>query len=380
MTAPAHVPARLGAYYFAYFTYLGAFVPYFSLWLAAQGFGAAQIALVLAMPPLARIFAPTLWGWLADHTGRQREVVILSAFAVAAGFALLFAARSAVAMALILFLMSALSAGAMPLVEATTLAALRGGAGSYGPIRMWGSIGFILAVLGCGAWLDRAGVGQVLPIVFGLALLVCVASFGVPAGTRHEAAQGGERIFAVLWRAEVVALLAAGMCMAVAHGAMYAFYSIYLEAAGYSKSVIGALWTLGVVAEVVVFLRLPQLMGRFSLRALLIASFACAAVRFLAIGWGVEWIALLAAAQLLHAATFAAYHAASIAAVHRLFPGRIAGRGQALFSSLSYGLGGAIGTLLAGWTWVALGPSSSFAVSALFGAVGAMLVAWKVRV
>lgn len=380
MTAPAHVPARLGAYYFAYFTYLGAFVPYFSLWLAAQGFGAAQIALVLAMPPLARIFAPTLWGWLADHTGRQREVVILSAFAVAAGFALLFAARSAVEMALILFLTSALSAGAMPLVEATTLAALRGGAGSYGPIRMWGSFGFILAVLGCGAWLDRAGVGQVLPIVFGLALLVCVVSLGVPAGARHAAAQGGERIFAVLWRAEVLALLAAGMCMAVAHGAMYTFYSIYLEAAGYSKSVIGALWTLGVVAEVVVFLRLPQLMGRFSLRALLIASFACAAVRFLAIGWGVEWIALLAAAQLLHAATFGAYHAASIAAVHRLFPGRIAGRGQTLFSSLSYGLGGAIGTLLAGWTWAALGPSSSFAVSALFGAVGALLVAWKVRV
>ena len=243
-----------------------------------------------------------------------------------------------------------------------------------------GSIGFILAVLGTGVWLDRAGVGQVLPIIFGLALLVCVAAFGMPAGTRHEAERGGERILAVLWRADVIALFSAGMCMAAAHGALYAFYSIYLEDAGYSKSVIGTLWTLGVVAEVVVFLRLPQLMRRFSLRVLLIASFGCAALRFLAIGWGVEWIALLAAAQLLHAATFGAYHAASIAAVHRLFPGRIAGRGQALFSSLSYGLGGAIGTLLAGWSWVAIGPSSSFAVSALFGAAGALLVAWKVRV
>jgi len=380
MKLSAPVSARLGAYYFAYFTYLGAFVPYFSLWLVAQGFGATQIAMVLAMPQLARIFAPTLWGWLADHTGRQREVVILSAFAVAAGFALLFAARSATEVALILFLTSVVAAGAMPLVEAATLASLRGAAGAYGPIRMWGSIGFILAVLGTGAWLDRAGAGQVLPVVLALALLVCGAAFGVPAGTRHEPGQGAERIAAVLRRAEVLALFGAGMCMAVAHGAMYAFYSIYLEAAGYSKSVIGALWTLGVLAEVVVFLRLPQLMRRFSLRGLLIASFACAAVRFFAIGWGVEWIALLAAAQLLHAATFGAYHAASIAAVHRLFPGRFAGRGQALFSSLSYGLGGAIGTLLAGWTWAALGPSSSFAVSALFGALGAALVAWRVRV
>src|SRR4029077_14728443 len=100
----------------------------------------------------------------------------------------------------------------------------------------------------------------------------------------------------------------------------------------------------------------------------------------LAIGWGVEWLGVLAVAQLLHAVTFGAYHAASILALHRLFPGRIAARGQALFSSLSYGLGGAMGTLLAGWSWVALGPSSSFALSALFGAGGAVLVAWKVRV
>jgi PPP family 3-phenylpropionic acid transporter len=161
---------------------------------------------------------------------------------------------------------------------------------------------------------------------------------------------------------------------------MYAFYSIYLDAAGYSKAMIGALWTLGVVAEVIVFLRLPQLMRRFSLRALLIASFLCAAVRFAAIGWGVEILAVLAVAQLLHAATFGAFHAASIAAVQRLFAGRLAGRGQAIYASLTYGLGAAAGTLIAGWSWESLGPSPSFGISALFGALGALLIAWKVRV
>jgi PPP family 3-phenylpropionic acid transporter len=380
MNVPVQAAPRLGAYYFAYFTYVGAFVPYFSLWLAAQGYAAQQIALVLAMPQLARIFAPALWGWLADHSGRRREVVIFSAFAVAAGFASLYGLRGAAATALVLFAVAALSAGAMPIVEAITLTAVQGRTGSYGPIRLWGSIGFICAVLGTGAWLDRAGAEQALSVIFGLALVVCAAAFGVPAGAKHRPEQGGERISDVLGRREVLALFAAGMCMAVAHGALYAFYSIYLDAAGYSKSAIGALWTLGVLAEVAVFLWLPQLMRRFSLRALLVASFACAAARFLAIGWGVESIVVLAAAQLLHAATFGSYHAASIAAVHRLFPGRIAGRGQALFSSLSYGLGGAMGTLLAGWTWSALGAPASFAVSALFGAIGALLVAWKIRV
>ena len=377
---PPRLAARLASYYFAYFTYAGALVPYFSLWLAAQGFGAAQIAFVLAMPQVARVFAPSLWGWIADHTGRHREIVVFGAVAAFLGFAALYAVRGVAGVALVMLLLSVLAAGAMPLVENAALVATQGQAGRYGPIRLWGSIGFILAVLGTGAWLDYHEPDSILGIVVGLAAIVCIAAFGIPSGKRHAAASGGERIREVLARGEVRAFFAACMCMSVAHGAMYAFYSIYLEGAGYSKAVIGALWTLGVLAEVFVFLYLPQLMRRFSLRALLIASFLCAALRFAAIGWAVDLLAVLALAQLLHAATFGAFHAASIAAVHKLFPGRIAGRGQALYSSLTYGVGGAAGTLIAGWTWESLGAGPSFAVSALCGAVGAALIAAKVRV
>jgi MFS transporter, PPP family, 3-phenylpropionic acid transporter len=375
-----NVPARLGTYYFAYFTYAGALVPYFSLWLAAQGFGAPQIALVLAMPQVARVFAPALWGWLADHGGRQRAIVVFGAFSVCLGFAALYLVRGVTGVALVMLVLSVFAAGAMPLVESATLAVTEGQAGRYGPIRLWGSVGFILAVLGTGAWLDHHGAGTVLDIVVLLSAFVCVAAFGIPARARPHEAAAGERIGALLRRSDVLAFFAACMCMQVAHGALYAFYSIYLESAGYSKSVIGMLWTLGVVAEVAVFLWLPQLMRRFSLRTLLIASFVCAALRFAAIGWAVDLLAVLVAAQLLHAATFGSFHAASIAAVHRLFRGRVAARGQTLYSSLTYGVGGAAGTLIAGWTWESLGAAPSFAVSAFFGALGAMLVAWKVRV
>src|SRR5690349_14884283 len=116
-------PARFGAYYFAYFCYAGALVPYFSLWLAAQGYGAAQIALVLAMPQIARVFAPALWGWFADHGGRQREIVIFSAFAVCLGFASLYLIRGVAGVALVMLALSVLAAGSMPLVESATLAA-----------------------------------------------------------------------------------------------------------------------------------------------------------------------------------------------------------------------------------------------------------------
>jgi len=380
MAVPLSLPARLGAYYFAFFAYIGVLTPYFSLWLAGRGFDARQIALVLAMPQIARVFAPAAWGWIADHTGWQRGIVIFSAFTVLGGFAAMYAAHGVAELAALMLAVSVLTSGAMPLVESAALAATRARPGSYGPVRLWGSIGFILAVLGAGAWLDRHEVSTVLDILVMLAGVVCVVAFGIPRRVPHAGAAGDARIGAVLARADVRAFFGACMCNAVAHGALYAFLSIHLEAAGYSKAAIGALWTLGSAAEIGVFVFLPQLMRRFTLRALLIASFVCIVVRFVLIGWAVNSLALLVFALLLHAATFGLFHAASLATVHRIFSGRLEARGQALYSSLTYGVGGAAGTLIAGWTWESLGPGLSFTVSALAGALGGALIAWKVRV
>lgn len=372
---------RLQAYFFAYFLYVGALVPYFALYLAARGFGAGEIAAVLAMPQLARVAAPAFWGWLADRTGAARGIVVFSAAVLVAGYALLPWIDGVTAVAALMLAMSLLSAGALPIVEALTLGALGARTERYGPIRLWGSVGFILAVLATGAWLDARAPQSLLAVVLPLAALSLAASLALPA--RHVSLGAGradERLLAVLARPEVLAFFGASLCMNVAHGALYAFYSIYLEAEGYSKTAIGVLWTLGVLAEIVLFLLLPRLLRRFSLRAVLAASFACAVVRFLAIGWGVHSVVLLAAAQLLHAATFGVFHAASVATVHRLFPGALAARGQAFYSCIAFGLGGAVGSLAAGWTWTALGASASFAVSALFALAGAILVAWKLRV
>jgi PPP family 3-phenylpropionic acid transporter len=285
------------------------------------------------------------------------------------------------AVAALMLAMSLLSAGALPIVEALTLGALEGRTERYGPVRLWGSVGFIAGVLATGAWLDARAPQSLLAAVLPLAALALAASLLLPA--RRVALAAGhadQRLLKVLRRPEVLAFFGASLCMNVAHGALYAFYSIYLAAEGYSKTAIGVLWTLGVLAEIALFLMLPRLLRRFSLRAVLAASFACAVLRFLVIGWGVHSVALLAFAQLLHAATFGAYHAASVAAVHRFFTGALQARGQTLHSSVSYGLGGVAGTLLAGWSWSALGPELSFTLSAVAGLAGAALVIWRVRV
>jgi PPP family 3-phenylpropionic acid transporter len=180
----------------------------------------------------------------------------------------------------------------------------------------------------------------------------------------------------LLKRADVAGLFAACFCMTVAHGALYTFYTLFLVEHGHSKSLAGVLWTLGVLAEIAVFARLPALMRRFGLREILIASFLAAAVRFVAIGWGVESLAVLFAAQLLHAASFGTFHAASVAAVNRVFVGPLQVRGQALYSSLAYGLGGSAGALLAGLAWEPLGAAWTFTISSGFAVAGAALV-WR---
>ena len=363
------LPLRLSAFYFAHFFHGGGFVAYFPLYLAWRGFGALEIAWIVALPQVARTFAPAAWGWIADATGARRAIVVTSCLAAAAGFLALPFVDGFAAVAAVIAVSSMLSAGGLPLVEAITLGALAGQPGRYGPIRVWGSVGFIAAVLAGGAWLERQPVALLPWALLGFALVALIASWSLPSRTARTHVGRS----ALEFTPAVRALLGAGFCMALAHGTLYAFLTLHLGRAGYSSTAIGLLWTLGVLAEIVVFLYLPALFRRFTLSGILLASFACAVVRFLALGWlpGEVWLVVLA--QLLHAATFGSFHAASVAAVHRVFPEAAQARGQTLFSSVSYGAGGAAGVLGAGWLWQAAGPGFAFSLSALAGLVGLLL-------
>ena len=360
---------RLSAFYFAFFAYAGAYVAYFPLYLAERGLAPAQIAWVLALPSLARIFAPPAWGWVADRTGAHRAIVVFSCAVTAAAFLVLpFTQR----IGLLIASMSVFSAGALPIVEAITLGALARQAGrpigKYGPIRVWGSVGFIAVVLAGGIWLDVQPLST-LPAVL---VLFSVAMLGVALALPGAARRAPSHGDALRFTPAVRALCAAGFCNAVAHGALYAFLSIHLEALGYSATSIGMLWTLGVLAEIVVFAYLPRIFRRFALSAILAASAACGVVRFVALGWaaGEPWIVL--PAQLLHAATFGSFHAAAVAAVQRLFPESAQARGQTLFSGVSYGAGAAAGLVLSGWAWQGGGAAMAFSVCAVAAGAGAL--------
>ena len=359
---------RLSAFYFAFFAHAGAYVAYFPLYLASRGLTPAEIAWVLALPPLARTFAPPAWGWLADASGAHRAIVVFSCAAIAVAFGLMpFTAQ----IALLIALMSLLSAGALPIVEAITLGSFAGQPGRYGPIRLWGSIGFMAVVLAGGIWLDFQPVSTLPAAVVAFILAALAVALALPATAAHVA------VHRVPLRItpEVLALLAAGFCNAVAHGALYAFLSLHLEALGYSGTAIGMLWTLGVLAEIFVFLYLPQLFRRFSLATILVASLAAGVVRFLMIGWAAGEVGIVLLAQLLHALTFGSFHAASVAAVHRVLPESAQARGQTLFSGVTYGAGAAAGLVISGWAWSQGGAAMAFSVSSTAALLGAFFAA-----
>ena len=185
--------------------------------------------------------------------------------------------------------------------------------------------------------------------------------------------QGHAPLREVLSQRQVVALLTVCFLMQASHGPYYTFYSIYLQDHGYTRSAIGQLWALGVIAEIAVFLVMPRLVPRFGLRALLLSSLSLAVLRWLLIAYFVDSAWILIIAQLLHAATFGVYHGAAIQLIHRYFRGRHQGRGQALYSSLSFGAGGAVGALYSGYTWAVGGGVISFGAAAV-GQCGGTIV------
>jgi PPP family 3-phenylpropionic acid transporter len=371
---------RLSAYYFFYFAFVGAFSPYFALYLQSLAFSAAQIGVLMSLMQVIRVLAPNLWGWLAERRGARLPIVRLSALASLAGFSLFFATRDFAAMLWPMALMAFFWSAALPLIESVTFGHLGGEAHRYASIRVWGSVGFIGAVVGIGYLLDRMAIVNLLWMIALVLGGILGCALAVPEAVRARAVSGdGPGLRQTLRRPEVRALLGACFFMSAAHGALYVFYSILLVDHGYDKTLVGGMWTLGVVAEIGVFLLMPRAMKAFSMRTILLFSFACAVARFALIGWGVGSLAVLTIAQLLHGATFGSYHAAAIATVNQWFPGRLQSRGQALYGSLSFGAGGMVGGLLSGYTWDLVGSAWTFTAGSGFAFAGLVWLArgWR---
>lgn len=379
MTLQKNYHWRIAGFYFFYFAFVGMFAPYWSLYLQSIHFDAMQIAVLMSVQPVMRMLSPTLWGWLADHTGKRLLVVQLAALCSVVSYLGVFFTTEFAGLLLVMMVMSFFWSASMPLVEATTLTYLGKHTARYGRIRSWGSVGFIVAVLGLGYAFDYIAIAWILWVGVAIKLGILLFARQIPPTEVLAHHTDSQPILRLVLQPQVLVLFGACFLMAVAHGPYYIFYSIYLVENDYSKSAVGWLWALGVICEIAVFFAMPWLMLRFTLSKIMIVSFAGAVLRFLLIGWGVGLLPLMLFAQVLHAATFGAFHAVAMALVHQFFRGRHQSKGQALFGSITYGAGGMVGGLLSGPLWEHWGASVMYSFSAVAALLGLLLILWKLR-
>ena len=375
MSATHNLHWRLSRFYFFYYFFVGSFVPYWGIYLQSQNFSPASIGILLSLFQISRIVAPNFWGWLADHTGHRVKWIKLTSLLGLIGFVGVFWAKGFFWIFLIMSALSLFTSSTLPLAESLTLAHLATTDGQYSRIRLWGSIGFIAASLLLGYLIDLQGINILLWALLVAQAIIFFLSNTIPEtqDTHHE--KNDLSIWKIIKTPSVLALLIGCTLMVSAHGVLYNFYSIYLKEHGYSGGTIGWLWAIGVICEIFIFMLMPKILHRYSLKAILLMSLFLGVIRFILIGASPDHLFLLLIAQMFHAATFGSFHAASIEVIAYYFKGRNQARGQAIYNSVAYGIGGTVGGLGGGYLIQYLGGQIGFMIAAISPLIG-FLVIW----
>jgi len=368
--------SRLSSFYFSYYFFVGLFVPYWGIYLTSLSFSALQIGALLSLFQISRIFAPNFLGWIADRSGEYIKWIKISSFFGFILFIGIFWANSFLSIFLIMMAMSIFTSSTLPLAESLTLAHLKANKADskYSHIRLWGSIGFIVAAILLGVMIDSIGEKSLIYALLLTQLVIFLLAFILPTKKVIFLPKKKRSIWPILKKREVAVLLVSCALMVSSHGLLYNFYSIFLEQQGYSGTTIGLLWAVGVIFEIIIFLLMPRILNKFTLKAVLLISLGFAVIRFFLIGAYVDSMILLFIAQVMHAATFGSFHVASIQLIAHFFYNEHQARGQSLYNSITYGVGGAIGGLGGGYMIEYSGMANTFMLSAILPFLGFMVL------
>lgn len=365
-----------GSFFFFYFAYVGLVSPYASLFFLDRGFSVIEIAVLMSMLQITRIIGPFSWGWLSDYLSNRIGILRFCTCLAVIVFLFIFVLQSYISFFIWMFVLHTILSSLIPLSESATIHALfkdNSFDKRYGRLRLWGSIGFIVMVLLAGELFERTSI-ELYPYVGVLVfILLAITTFGMhePKVERRKMVKG--ELLVILFNPDVRWFLLSGFFMIFAHAALYVFYSLYLADLGYDKFQIGLFWALGVLAEVVFFFFQSKVLSRLDAEVVLQGAFMVGVIRFILIAF-FPITSVLIFAQLMHAGTFAAHHSAANKLLQRWFTGPVQARGQALMATISYGLGGTLGGLCAGWIWELSQPRDVFVMSAFACGLAGMAI------
>lgn len=355
---------RLSSFYFFYFGLLGAMLPFWPLYLRELGYSADKIGYITGAVMATKIIAPNIWGYLADVSGRRMRIIRMGSLLAFVSFFAILLRQDFWWMMLVVVAYSFFWNAVLAQFEVATLSHLKGRYERYSLIRVWGSVGFVVAVATLGLVFDYISVSWLPYFLLSLLGGIWISSLLVsePSGGQHEQHERPS-LMSVLRAPSVISFFVICFLLQVSHGPYYTFFSVYLENHGFNRTATGMLWSLGVFAEVLLFLVMHHLLRWYSLYSIMVVSLLLSLVRWLMIAYLVESPTALIIAQLLHAASFGSFHAFAVEMVRKLFPGKLQGQGMALYSALSFGAGGAIGAVGSGWLWD-VNPVLTFVIAA----------------
>lgn len=367
---------RLSTSYFFYFALLGLVTPFLSIFLDGKGFNSLEVGEILAIITATKIIAPSLWAMLADKSGRQLAIIQLGALLALISFIFLYWLDAFWPITLSLALFSLFWTAILPQLEVLTLTSVRRSGKIYARIRLWGSLGFIVLAILTGEVISVFSYQAFITVgcLLLISLLISTLMLKQPIqGQSKNITQAS--IFSKLLKLPFIIFFVAGVLLQISFGPFYSFFALYLRDMGYPGYAVGLLISLGVLAEIIVFIFAGKLFKYFNVKGLLFISLFVTAIRWYISGNYGDILWLLTLSQLFHAASFAVYHSASMQFLSEYFDSAQQGRGQAIYLGGVYGLGGAIGAYIAGLLWLdGAGATHAFNVAALSALVGAMIL------
>jgi PPP family 3-phenylpropionic acid transporter len=357
--------------YFLYFAVLGIFLPYFNLYCDHIGFSGFQIGLLSALRSMTLVLFPLIWAALADRFHIRKPIYILCNFVSTSIWVFFMVTVDFWPMLLITAFYGMFYAPIISFLEAVTMDVLGAEKKSYGRIRAWGSISFIIMVLVIGKIIDLYAVDIILVFVLAGSLMLAVISFQIPAiepSPKKILAPGAGSLF----EKRVIVFLLCAVLMLISHGAYYGFFSIHLKNLGYHSTFIGLSWALASTSEILAMLKSDRIFDRYSLEDVLFFSFLVATVRWLVLYFSAS-AAIILLSQILHSVTYGTFHMASILYIDRLAPDNAKTLGQAVNNGLTYGLGLMMGFFINGYLYEITGSFVLFLISSLIALAGGLI-------
>lgn len=361
-----HFAIRLGLFYAAYFFFGGVQLPFFPLFLESRGLDARTIGLVIAAPMVVRVFATPIITHQADRRRALKATLLIASVVATLGMTAVGLVRGPVAI-LLAFVLSAIAfSPVLPLTDAYAMSGLTARGQVYGQVRLWGSVAFIAGNVGAGLMLHVIAPDYLIWLIVGaLAVSVAVAASLVPIdrGSTHTAAAAPRLARTLLRNPAFLAVALASSMIQSSHALYYGFSTVQWRGEGLDGTLIGALWGLGVAAEVALFAVSGRLPGWLSPTLLLGIGGAGAIVRWTAMAFDPP-IALLPVLQLLHACSFASAHLGMMGFMGRAVPRELAATAQGFVSTWS-GIVNALATFTSGYVYAATGSLAYLLMAAM---------------